>query len=84
MAGITLMDHPANPNHPSVFHVRNDGWMGASLTFDTPRALKPGAPLILRYGLYVHGGMPSTNAIQRQWLKFAARALDQLPEGRKR
>jgi hypothetical protein len=84
MAGITLMDHPANPNHPSVFHVRNDGWMGASLTFDAPRALKPGAPFILRYGLYVHGGMPSTNAIQRQWLKFAARPVDELPDGRKR
>ena len=84
MAGIALMDHPANPNHPSVFHVRNDGWMGASLTFDAPRVLKPGAPLILRYGLYVHGGMPSTNAIQRQWLNFAARPIDELPDGRKR
>lgn len=35
--GITVMDHPSNPNHPSVFHARDDGWMGASLTFDAPR-----------------------------------------------
>ena len=38
--GITLMDHPANPNHPTVFHVRNDGWMGASLTFHEDRVLQ--------------------------------------------
>ena len=23
--GIMLLDHPSNPNHPSAFHVRNDG-----------------------------------------------------------
>ena len=28
--GITLFDHPSNPNYPTYFHVRNDGWMGAS------------------------------------------------------
>ena len=27
--GITLMDHPSNLNHPSVFHVRGDGWVAA-------------------------------------------------------
>src|SRR4030095_844411 len=34
--GIVLMDHPDNPHHPAVYHVRNDGWMGASLTFAGP------------------------------------------------
>ena len=28
--GATLFDHPANPNHPTYFHVRSDGWMGSS------------------------------------------------------
>jgi hypothetical protein len=69
--GITLMDHPRNPNHPTVFHVRNDGWMGASVTFAGPRTIEPGKPLKLRYGLYVHRGMPKGEIIQQQWQRFA-------------
>jgi hypothetical protein len=68
--GITLFDHPANPNHPSVFHVREDGWMGSSLTFAEPRLLEPGKPLRLRYGLYVHQGMPPAKTIQDRWEEF--------------
>jgi hypothetical protein len=81
--GITLMDHPSNPNHPAVFHVRNDGWMGASVSFDAPRVLKPGTPLILRYGFHVHSGLPSTNEIQRHWTAFAARPVKPFPEEKK-
>ena len=69
--GVTLFDHPANPNHPAVFHVRNDGWMGASLTFAEPRVLAPGKPLALRYGLFVHSGMPATEEIEARWKAFA-------------
>jgi hypothetical protein len=70
--GLTLMDHPANPNHPTVFHVRDDGWMGASLTFDGPREIRPGKSLRLRYGLWVHRGVPSAEKIDEQWRAFAA------------
>ncbi len=69
--GITLMDHPSNPNHPCAFHVRNDGWMGACLTFDTPRTLKKGEVLELRYGLWVHGGMPGVDRVEGVWKGFA-------------
>lgn len=76
--GVTLMDHPANPNHPSVFHVRNDGWMGASLTFYGPRIVSPGQPLRLRYALYVHTGMPKTRLIERRWEEFSRMPLPDL------
>jgi hypothetical protein len=69
--GITLMDHPGNVNHPTVFHVRDDGWMGSSLTFDGPRTIEPGSPLRLRYGLYVHAGLPSVQQLQARWEDFA-------------
>lgn len=69
--GITLFDHPTNPNHPTVFHVRDDGWMGASLTFDADRTIEVGKPLRLRYGLYVHGGLPPIKELDVAWKNFA-------------
>jgi hypothetical protein len=74
--GVTLLDHRANGNHPTVFHVRNDGWMGASLTFDGPRQLDPAEPLRLRYGLYVHGGVPTADALQQRWTEFCELPLN--------
>jgi hypothetical protein len=68
--GVTLFDHPKNVNFPSFFHVRNDGWMGASLTFDGPRTIEADKPLRLRYGLYVHGDMKPIDAIEAQWKQF--------------
>ncbi len=76
--GVTLMDHPANPNHPSVFHVRDDGWMGASLTFDDARVLKVGEPLKLRYGLYVHAGMLDAKVLGARFGDFAQTPLPDL------
>ena len=69
--GITLLDHPTNPNHPTVFHVRDDGWMGAALTFAAPRTIEPGKPLKLRYGLWVHSGVPAADRINAQFDEFA-------------
>lgn len=81
--GITLLDHPANPNHPTFFHVREDGWMGASLTLDQPRTIEPDRMLRLRYGLYVHGGVPLPAAIERQWEQFAKTTIEELPNFRR-
>jgi hypothetical protein len=69
--GLTLFDHPRNLNHPVPFHVRNDGWMGASLTFPGAHTIEPGSPLRLRYGLYVHAGIPAPDRLQEQWETFA-------------
>lgn len=77
--GLTLFDHPANPNHPAVFHVRNDGWMGAALTFAEPRVLAPGKPLALRYGLFVHSGTPAVKEIDARWKEFADEPLADFP-----
>lgn len=69
--GITLMDHPANPNHPTVFHVRNDGWMGASLTFHEDRVLQKGEALQLRYGLLVHAQWLDVPRLDARYRAFA-------------
>ena len=70
LEGITLFDHPENPNYPAYFHVRNDGWMGASLTFDGPREILPDESLLLRYGLYIHRDIKSSEAIDATWKQF--------------
>ena len=70
--GITLMDHPANLHHPVAFHVRDDGWMGAALTFAGAHTIQPAAPLQLRYGLYIHSGKAVPEKIEERWKAFAA------------
>lgn len=70
--GLTLLDHPSNAGHPTFFHVRNDGWMGASLSYDASLTV-PTNGLVLRYGLYAHRGLPDVTRLQEEWEKFAAR-----------
>ncbi|MEM7386471.1 MAG: PmoA family protein [Verrucomicrobiota bacterium] len=54
--GITLHDHPKNPGYPAHWHVREDGWMGPSLTRLEKRVLEPDAPIATRYLLHAHAG----------------------------
>ncbi|MFB3788955.1 MAG: PmoA family protein [bacterium] len=71
--GITLFDHPGNPNYPSYFHVRNDGWMGASLTHEATRVMQSDEKLSLRYGLYIHRDLKSLEEIGLRWKEFAGK-----------
>lgn len=54
--GITYFDHPENPRYPTYWHVRSDGWMGASFCFSEGYEVTPETPLTLRYLLHVHAG----------------------------
>jgi hypothetical protein len=74
-AGITLMDHPANANHPVPFQVRDNGWMGVALTLNEPLTITPGKPLRLRYALWVHPDVPAAEKIDRQWRAFVGEKL---------
>jgi hypothetical protein len=69
--GVTLFDHPLNPSHPSHFHVRDDGWMGACLSYEAPRKIAVGESLKLRYGFWIHSGVPQQAAIEEQFAAFA-------------
>ena len=52
--GITFFDHPHNPRYPTHWHVREDGWMGASCCFQDGHIVTKDQPLVLRYFLYAH------------------------------
>jgi hypothetical protein len=74
--GVALFDHPANPGHPVPFHVRDDGWMGACLSFGRPITLEKGKSLRVRYGLWIHSGSPASETIEKEWRAFAALPTD--------
>ena len=54
--GITYFDHEKNPSYPSHWHVREDGWMGASLCRHEAIVIKKENPLRVRYLLRAHNG----------------------------
>jgi len=52
--GITYFDHPDNPGYPPRWHVREDGWMGASFSGEEQVVIRSQEPLTLRYLLWAH------------------------------
>lgn len=77
--GITLLNHPKNPSHPTPFHVRDDGWMGACLNMDSEIVVSADKPLKLRYGYWVHDGIPVKPAIEMTANSFFALPESELP-----
>ena len=71
--GITYFDHPGNPRHPTHWHVRSDGWMGASFCFAEGWTIEKDAPLVLRYLLHAHSGNYQAVKAARVAEQFAAR-----------
>ncbi len=71
--GITFFDHPANPRHPTPWHVRSDGWMGASFCLEDGFTIPRDAPLTLRYLLQAHSGGCDPDKAAKIAAAFAAR-----------
>ena len=72
--GLTLVDHRSNPNHPTKWHVRDDGWIGPSLSRDADILLDPSQPLTVRYLLLAH-----RDAVDVARVNSLAGAFDQRP-----
>lgn len=56
---VTMIDHPANPRHPTPWFTRIQGLAGfsAAFSFDQLLHLPPGETLNLRYRLSVIDGL---------------------------
>ena len=80
--GLTLMDHPANPGHPNAYMVRNGGWMGVCPTMNHTLTIEPGKRLRLRYGLWVHAGVPKREDVDKQWAAFSREELSPMTRAR--
>lgn len=72
--GITFFDHPDNPRHPSHWHVRDDGWMGASFCFDEGYDVTPENALTLRYLLHLHSGEVDSKEAEKVFDAFSKRS----------
>jgi hypothetical protein len=70
--GVTWLDHPANPRHPTFWHVRDDGWMSAAFSLNDGYTLKKEQPLRLRYGFHVHAGAVDSAQAGTRLKEFAS------------
>ena len=75
MEGITYFDHPSNPGFPNPWHVREDGWMGASPCMHAPLTTTKSDPLVLRYLLHAHRGDVQRERADEIAGRFAETAL---------
>lgn len=71
--GITFYDHPSNRNHPTPWHVRDDGWMGAAVNLENGIELTSQSPLTLRYLLHAHRRGYDAATAARVFQDFAGR-----------
>jgi hypothetical protein len=80
-AGVLLLDHPANPRHPTPWYgsTRNpiygeDRWsnfVNAAFLFDGPIALGPGETLEIRHRVLLHDGRFTPLECESRWEAFA-------------
>ncbi|MDG1894133.1 MAG: PmoA family protein [Fuerstiella sp.] len=71
--GITYFDHPDNPRYPTYWHVREDGWMGASFGMQEEWRIDRQNPLVLRYLLHAHSGEYDHDKAEDVQQRFAKR-----------
>jgi hypothetical protein len=69
--GVCLLDHPANPNHPTSWNVQADGLMCAALNATSSHGVARDHPLDLRYRLLVHAGAANPTTFDKAWEEFA-------------
>lgn len=71
--GITFMEHPDNLSYPTQWHVRADGWMGASPGMEQAITVTKEEPLQLRYSLFVHSGACDEDLVNTRYEAFSKR-----------
>ncbi|MCH7779788.1 MAG: PmoA family protein [Acidobacteria bacterium] len=65
--GITVIDHPKNPRHPTTWWIRNRKdfcLLQPSPSYHEPFELSPGEPLTLQYRIVLHRGPVSPDIIE--------------------
>ena len=83
--GIAVLDHPENPRHPSNWHVRRYGLIGANVfglhDFDKqayPKGsgdfkVEAGKPVTFKYRIVIHTGDAAAAKLDQQFAEFAGK-----------
>ncbi|HZG67360.1 MAG TPA: PmoA family protein [Herpetosiphonaceae bacterium] len=74
-AGVTMIDHPANPRFPNAWLTYDTAemqFLNAAFVRDEPYTLQRGETLRLAYRVLVHWQAGSGEAIEQEWDAFAA------------
>lgn len=69
--GVTWFDRSLNLNHPTSWHVREDGWMSAAFSLRDGHVIAKSQPLVLRYGFHVHRNAVDVGQAAKQFQMFA-------------
>jgi len=78
--GIAILDHPANPRHPTYWHASSYGLFAANIfglhdfmndkTADGSMTLGPGHSIRFRYRVIIHPGDGKSANLAAQWAKY--------------
>lgn len=70
-AGVTLMDHPRNDDHPIQWFTASElGFVAANPTFETVLTLPAGESISWKWGTWVHKGAPDRDEIKTAYTEF--------------
>jgi hypothetical protein len=80
--GVAVLDNPGNPRHPTYWHTRAYGLLGANIfgvrdftkdkAADGSMTLAPGEAIRFRYRLVVHGGDTKSADIAGEWARYSS------------
>lgn len=75
--GLTIFDHPANPRHPTPWHVQDNPasktpffYFNAALLYNEPLTLEPGQTMTLQYRILVHKGRLDAKKLDAMFKQF--------------
>jgi hypothetical protein len=71
-AGLTMMDHPANMRHPSLWYLEPGmPYFSPAIIFKEPYTLKKGESFTLKYRVLVRSGVVDKAALDVEWKTFS-------------
>lgn len=68
--GIACFNDPRNSPEDTLWHVRDDGWMGPCISKGAPRSITADAPLRARYRIEGHAGRAGDAGIAERYQRW--------------